>query len=151
MVTLRLAGPDDWGRLYEWRNDPAAMENSGSTDVVGLPDHWKWFAEVMKNPSSRIYIAEESSESLTVGTGRIDVGKKAVATLSLTVDARHRGRGFGAQIVWLLAKRAKELGAETLQAKVRHANRSSLRAFAENGFAPKKFEGDFVTLERGMP
>lgn len=160
-MTLRLATIDDWARLFAWRNDPDAVAASWSAAPVRCEEHMKWLRATIGDSSTALFVAYDSergafpSERLQprrryVGTGRLDLGKKAV-TVSVTVDRRHRGCGYAVQIIdglleWL--REDKRWTDRRIVAEIKPANLASLRAFAACGFIVARATDERIELER---
>ena len=150
-MKLRLATPDDWARLFDWRNDPETIAQSWSDAPVETTEHQAWLEKTLADKRARLFIAEDTERSLIVGTGRLDIRGKKVE-LSLTIDPRHRGKGYGTLMIDALLVRAGGLTPlpERAVAAVKPGNSASLRAFAANGFTPVKWAEDRVDLERKL-
>lgn len=156
MVKLRRAEMSDWARLFSWRNEPTTVAAS-KAGKIALEDHMAWIAAVLDDEDRALFVARDETQSLTVGTGRLDYqsgnGKKNVpptVEFSLTVDHRYRGAGYATAIVAGLVSESLNIwGTDAVMgADVKVANAASLRAFAENGFWPKAYTGGLVRLER---
>ncbi len=82
-------------------------------------------------PSHLVMIAE--SDVGTVGVVRFDADKKDVMTygVSITVDPRHRGKGFGYSMLY---HACQIMQTETLTAEIRPDNLPSRRIFERCGF-----------------
>jgi RimJ/RimL family protein N-acetyltransferase len=146
-VSLRVATIEDAARFMAWRNDPAAVHFSVSGAPVERVEHERWYAARVKDPSARLWIAEEGGKA--VGQVRVD-SENGVGVVSIAVEPDQRGRGLGSAILRaMLVEVSRERITETLRATVRHDNVASLRAFERVGFRPlAEPAGGFVVLER---
>ena len=75
----------------------------------------------------------------------------SVADVAITVVDAWQGRGVGARLLRLLARRAAEEGVALLRADVLRENRRALRLLRRAGFAVVGWDGAMVTLERAVP
>lgn len=129
---LRWARWDDADRLLAWANDPAARQASFRSDAIPREGHLAWFARLLGDPHSRIWIGEIDGQP--VGTVRL-TREGAAATVSIAVAPEARGRGTGRRLLTDLAGWAVATGfARTLVAWVKDANPASLRLFSGCGW-----------------
>ncbi len=142
-VTLRPARATDIALLRAWRNDDQAVRFSGTARRVSAAEHARWLSAHLADPTTLLWVAEEDGDP--VGQARIDRDGD-VGTVSISVAARHRGRGVAVAILRAV------IGVDSaarLRALVRPANVASLHAFARVGFRPLPDDGSgFVVLER---
>ncbi|MBJ7596043.1 MAG: GNAT family N-acetyltransferase [Candidatus Dormibacteraeota bacterium] len=131
-VTLRPVRPDDVALLFQWRNDHDAVRFSVSGRAVTLDEHEAWLARRLRDPATRLWIAEE--DGVAVGQVRLDVDDDT-GTVSIAVAAGQRGRGVGSAILQAMQAGVLSTGAVTrLRALVHPDNSVSLRAFTRAGF-----------------
>ncbi len=129
---LRPADTGDSERLYAWRNDAESVRWSATPLPVERCDHERWLQAALDDAGRRIWIGEV--DGVAVGQVRVDV-RAGIATVSISVDAEHRGHGAGGAM--LRALRHELLGdAQTvgMRALVHPANVASLRSFTRAGF-----------------
>jgi RimJ/RimL family protein N-acetyltransferase len=69
-----------------------------------------------------------------VGGFTITPEKDRMATFGIVVDSQHRGRGLSSEIMVLMEKEARQLGALTLRGDVYADNTPSIRALENAGF-----------------
>lgn len=151
-VKLRPADVMDSQLLLDWRNDPQTIEMSRQREAVAPDRHQQWLREVMVCPSMRLFIAEDPENGTAVGTGRLNRVDVETVELSLTVDSRLRGRGYGTAIIAALIARVKDefADARILKAEVRRENFASLRAFARFKFVPARTADGIVEITAPM-
>lgn len=113
---MRQATMDDAELLLAWRNDPAVREASFSTAVVELEGHKAWLASKFGS----IRIAEV--DGVPVGQVRVDGD-----TVSYSVAAEYRGKGYGTQII-------RSVMRQPLVAMVKHGNVASQHVFERLGW-----------------
>lgn len=155
MLKLRPATADDWARLFAWRNDPQTREASFDSNPVALGVHVKWLEGVLADKSKHLFVAYDQVLSVHVGMVRADVTsdskRERTCEVSVVVDPQQRGKGYAARMIGALASHyAAQQKKTTLVARVKPWNHASLRAFADNGFAFDKAEGDVVVLVRQL-
>ncbi len=144
---LRPVVAADKDLLLAWRNDPLTVANSGSRFAVPEADHARWFTRRMNDPGGRIWVAKVDDRP--VGYVRVDV-RSGVGVVSLAVDSRWRGLGYGSETLRkLVIALAADHQVTCLRAVVRGTNRPSQRAFLATGFSVVSREGDFMVLEWG--
>ncbi|MEW2166612.1 GNAT family N-acetyltransferase [Streptomyces sp. NPDC007084] len=125
MPTLRIAEPDDDARLADWRHvhnvtvPPAAL----SLDEVR--------ERVRRNRLAVAYLGDVLVGCTTV---RPPADGSTTATVIARVLPGHRGRGFGEELYTRSLKRARALGAETIETVVLAANEPGLRFARQHGF-----------------
>jgi UDP-2,4-diacetamido-2,4,6-trideoxy-beta-L-altropyranose hydrolase len=133
-LVLREATAADVELLYAWRNEPAARLHSFNQGEVIFSEHEQWLARrLAARERTRIWILVDGADP--VGQIRYDMSEGGVADISFSIDAQHRGRRLGVEILRLSASRAcRELGAVALRGLVKLSNIPSLRAFERAGF-----------------
>ena len=131
---LRPAREEDCRMLWEWANDPAVRAVSFSTEPIPWERHVAWFRAKREDPGCLLLIATAGDET-PVGQARFDVAGNA-ATLSISLDAAFRGKGYGPQIIEAasLALFGERSGVGTIHAYVRPDNETSRRAFVKAGW-----------------
>lgn len=160
-VDLRPATLADWAFLWRCRNDPETRRWSFDSSEVSLVDHMRWLDAALKDPAVGIYVARASCVGERHELGPVGVGRFAwldpVVTdkvfVSVTVDPRRRGQGFGSALVRTLATTVEGVIARAdrrahLVAEVKLDNVASLCAFGSAGFRPVKYLADRVVLCR---
>lgn len=136
-MNLRLATLDDARLLWEWRNDPTVRAYSHNKQPIPWEDHMRWMGARSKDPDCRIWIAEVGG----VPVGQVRYDREAgpggkVGTISFSVAAEHRGKGYGTTILRASRDRAwQELELSAIVGEVKPENFPSRRAFEAAGFA----------------
>jgi UDP-2,4-diacetamido-2,4,6-trideoxy-beta-L-altropyranose hydrolase len=145
-VRLRPAQEEDSARLLALRNDPDAVGFSVSGRAVTVEEHERWFRRVRDDPAHhRLWIAEQGGEP--VGQVRVDI-TGGTGTVSIAVEAGHRGRGVGTSMLQAVVAQVGVEGAPSrLTSVVRSDNAASLRAFAAAGFRQVATGAEFLELE----
>ncbi|HEX7809072.1 MAG TPA: GNAT family N-acetyltransferase [Thermoanaerobaculia bacterium] len=132
-LALREATLADADLLREWRNDPIVRQNSFTQDVIAPDTHRAWLErKLAANSGTKIWILTSDGEP--AGQVRYDRDGD-VAEVSVSIDGRFRGAGFGVAILTMSAPRAcAEFGVREIRALVKLTNAPSLAAFTRAGF-----------------
>jgi spore coat polysaccharide biosynthesis predicted glycosyltransferase SpsG len=131
---VRPAGPQDVGRLYAWRDDPATRDASRSTAPLVWMEHVAWFSSVLGRADRRLFVGISSAEP--IGTVRFDRLDEHEWEVSVTVAPAARRRGWAARLVAdaTTAFRAEAGRAPQLMAVLRSSNHASRSVFAGLGY-----------------
>ncbi len=133
-LRLRQVQKDDCQLLWEWANDPNTRAVSFSREPIPWENHVQWLDSRLHDGNCLFYIAV-NGEDLPVGQVRFDVDQQ-IAVISVSVDPRFRGKGYGSTIIRLASRRMLESsGVGTIHAYVKEGNEASIRAFAKGGFS----------------
>lgn len=145
-VSLRPATLADDSRLMRWRNDRITVKNSLSGKPVELSAHLDWFLSALKDPTIEIYIAEDGN-GLPVGMIRLNAGSDHIAMVSITIDPKCRGVGFGRAVLEAGCLLKSDW---TLTALIRNTNKASISIFEGCGFClVSEGEDGFRAYTRG--
>jgi UDP-2,4-diacetamido-2,4,6-trideoxy-beta-L-altropyranose hydrolase len=130
---LRPAQEQDCELLWEWANDPVVRERSYNSDPIPLKEHEDWFSGKLKDPSSKIYIAEERGNP--VGEVRFDV-KEEAAVVSVVVDSEYRGKGYGTELIRQGTRHFLSESSDDyrVDAFIKETNKPSVRVFEKAGY-----------------
>lgn len=132
-IWMRRADSEDSKMILKWANDVEARRMSYSTTRISLKTHVAWYNAKLKDPSCMILIGVDTLDS-PVGSARID-SKGQSGTLSVVIDPRYRGKGYGPQIIAMACRMgANILGLKKFDAFVKKVNTPSLNAFERGGF-----------------
>jgi RimJ/RimL family protein N-acetyltransferase len=143
-VALRPAGPEDAERLLAWRNDPEVQAVSFTQGPVAAEVHSAWLERTLSDPGIRLLIVERDGRP--AGQIRLQrTGPAAEVHIGLSGEAR--GQGVGRRALELAAGVAREeLGAQSLEARIRSGNERSVRAFRAAGFEEVGSEADELRM-----
>lgn len=144
-LSLRPAGPEDIDLLYRWANDPVTRQNGFHTEQISYEEHRAWYAGVMQDDSTLLYICLEDHKPVGQIRLRIEEGQ---ALISYSVDPENRGRGVGTSLLGLAEERLKGEYPEggLLVGEVKYENTASLRAFEKNGYTRE--DGEICVVYR---
>ena len=94
MLSMRYANEDDVLDIFNWRNDPLALEMTLRQDVVSLDAHKQWFKEILVDERVVMLIGLANEER--VGVCRFSMSNDGdYADLSINMNPVHRGKGLG--------------------------------------------------------
>jgi len=131
---LHDAGPGDCHRLWVLANDPVVRSFSYSQKQIEWETHVEWFAQVIENPDSHIFVAEDAKGDF-VGQVRFDL-VRGDAVVTIQIVPSRRGRGLGVALIRAGTLRyLEELPAEkVVHAFIKKTNQASIAAFSNAGY-----------------
>jgi UDP-2,4-diacetamido-2,4,6-trideoxy-beta-L-altropyranose hydrolase len=129
----RPAREEDCRLIWGWANDPVARAGSFSPDPIPWEEHVRWFQRTLRDPNRTLSIAT-NGEAEAIGQVRYEItGRDAV--VSVTVDRRFQGMGYGTALIRSAAQRLfAQWPVRTIHAYVKSGNAPSVRAFTKAGF-----------------
>jgi UDP-2,4-diacetamido-2,4,6-trideoxy-beta-L-altropyranose hydrolase len=132
-LELRRAVASDCEVFWEWANDPEARAASFRNHAISWEGHKAWFQDKLADPKAVLYTAANGGGA-PVGHVRYQIeGKRAV--LSINLDARFRGCGWGGKMLAAATERFfRESEVEVIDAYVKPANQASMKLFAGASF-----------------
>jgi RimJ/RimL family protein N-acetyltransferase len=135
MLKLRQISEEDCKLIWTWANDPEVRAVSFSSEAIPYEDHVTWFESKLNDPSCYFYIAEDTNHE-PVGQVRYD-REGTEATISISLDKKFRGKGYGPSLLRLASQRFFEVcDAEVIHAYIKEGNEASIGAFKKAGFNP---------------
>lgn len=137
MIKLRQASEKDSRPIWKWANDPDVRAVSFSTETFPYEEHVKWFKTKLDDQGCWFYIAENTNQD-SVGQVRFEL-KDQEAYISISLDRKFRGQGYGSRIIELASKTLLGLtGVKAIHAYIKKENSISLAAFKKAGFSTVK-------------
>lgn len=147
-LLLHPAQLSDVAAILDLRNDTDSVRWSRSNRRVDPEEHAAWFAGVLENPATRVWIARRASR--TVGQVRVEV-RDGTGTVSITVAPNDRGHGLGTDLLRALPRAlSSDQQVHTLVAEIHRDNVASRRAFARAGFGETGSDGDFLGYDAAI-
>jgi len=132
-ISLRLVGPADEERIFEWRNRPEIVALGSSHQTVDRGQHGAWFAESLAGVKRSLFVVETLGQP--IGQIRFDWGDARRAEVSIYLLSEFTGRGLGLAALREGCRLALALGrADYVVARIRHDNPRSRAAFMKVGF-----------------
>jgi UDP-2,4-diacetamido-2,4,6-trideoxy-beta-L-altropyranose hydrolase len=137
MLKLRKADTSDCDILFNWRNDPLAIQYSLSGQSVAYAEHEVWFKRTLNSSSTILLIA--SLNNKPCGQIRFDK-ENANFVISFSIDKDHRGQGLAAQLLKSGVDYCSSDSSERLSFTgiVALNNQASCKAFLRAGFVDKE-------------
>lgn len=131
-LRLRDVTLEDAERLWAWRNDETARQNSFSQTPVAWDQHVAWLQRKLGDPRCRMWILECSGR--IAGQIRYDATERD-AEISYVIAPEFRGRGLSVEMLRLSVPSAcEELAVRVLTGVVKEDNVASCRGFERAGF-----------------
>jgi len=131
---LRLARPEDAESVWKLSNEPAVRQASFSSEPIPWDRHVTWFRDRLADPACHFFIAVTDEDEL-LGQIRFDV-EDAAATVSVSLEPRFRGQGYGTEVIGEAARCLFRSSADAscVHACIKPGNAASLAAFQDAGF-----------------
>lgn len=135
-VTLdRVVFDQHWADLFAWRNDPDTIKHSLSSKPVTVDEHVKWLKTALANTDIAIYVARDPGQGWKVGMGRLERRDATTTEISVNMNPRWRGRGYGKKTINALVAACH---GTTVLAVIKETNPVSLQTFTSCGFTIQK-------------
>lgn len=148
-MTPVLLRPVAWGDIWllrAWRNDRSTRVWMFSDRHVGLAEHARWFLAVKVSGGSHVFVA--MADGVPVGSVRFRFVARLVAEFSVLVAPGHRGKGYGAGMIRLAVRQARNHGAMRARALIREHNVPSRKAFERAGFVVRSVRDGVCEMVR---
>ncbi|MBQ7470352.1 MAG: GNAT family N-acetyltransferase [Pseudobutyrivibrio sp.] len=136
---LRRAKEEDVDLIFKWANDTQVRANAFNSEPISYTNHLKWYDSSMKSESRIIYILFK--EDIPLGQIRVDLDD-GLGLIDYSIDANHRGVGYGTLIIGLLMNKIKEehKDIKELKAQVKYENLGSQKCFEKNNYSKETLE-----------
>ncbi len=134
-MDLRPALREDARLLHKWANQPQVRAMAFSPDPIPWEAHLRWFENRLKDPHTRIYIAEEADHG---PVGQVRFHRISSRAAGVDVHVRHdlRHQGLGSSLLGLAAETFfRESPLSEVHALIKAENTASCRAFEKAGFS----------------
>jgi len=151
---MRTASVGDAELLWTWANDAETRGWSFQSDPIPWETHVAWLATKLADPATRIFVMGDGATPRAVV--RFEAGEGDVAVVSIVVDPRERGRGWGTKALRIACPVAvRELAAKRVDAYIKPDNHASIRAFERAGFTlsaePDRADALLMVWHPGSP
>lgn len=134
-LVISTASPADAELLWRWANDPDTRRWSFHSAPIPWETHVAWFDSRLSDPATRIYVV--SADGGPRAIVRYEGGSGDVAVVSIVVDPKGRGQGWGTRALRMTCQRvSRELSVERVDAFIMPENTASVVAFERAGFVP---------------
>ena len=142
-LQLRRACISDSPLFFNLRNDFYTRKSSFQKKKIKFNDHTKWFKKNVKKKNKILLVAYFNKFS-PIATVRYDLNKSS-GFVSIIVEKKFRGKGYGAKI---LKSSEKFLKTGTLIfSEVKKNNQNSIKVFKKNNYFITSIE-NYVTLAK---
>jgi UDP-2,4-diacetamido-2,4,6-trideoxy-beta-L-altropyranose hydrolase len=132
-IRFRAVNRSDAELLWRWANDPNVRTVSFQSEPIPWETHMHWFEKKLADPNARIFIAETGMRE-PLGVARFDV-VAGIATISVSLDRRFRGRGFGVRVIREATDQIlSSPDIRKVSALIKRENQQSIQAFTQAGF-----------------
>ena len=133
-ITIRQATEQDCHDLWVWRNHPEVRKWYFCKEGVTYNDHRRWFANKLRDPSTRIYIAQDAL-GVKVGQARFDT-KEGSTCISVSLSPLQFGKGLGSRLIKAATEMFldQEPAVREVIAQVIENNTASRKAFTKAGY-----------------
>jgi len=130
---LRKVTERDVDILYRWANDATVRQNAFHTEPIPYEAHCAWFADKLADKNVLMYLLCRQEEPL--GQIRLSI-EEGTALIDYSVDVKHRGHGYGTQLVLMAQESLREnrMDVKICKAQVKYENPASARVFEKCGF-----------------
>jgi len=147
LIERRIMTEELWINVLSWRNDPKVYVWNKTNRVITLSEHLNWFNKRKTKLSSEPVFAYIDGASF-VGMARLDYISEIVLEVSLIIDPKLRGKGYGKQILADICEYAvQEIPSWIKLIAVVHCqNLISQRLFEGFGFEVTSSESNFKLL-----
>ncbi|MBP0001026.1 MAG: UDP-2,4-diacetamido-2,4,6-trideoxy-beta-L-altropyranose hydrolase [Cyanobacteria bacterium SID2] len=145
-IQLRPVREDDCDILWQWANDPLVRAVSFCSEPIPRTDHVRWLATKLSDRNCIFYLVLDAN-SVPIGQIRYEMTGDRHATISASIAAPFRGRGYGRQAICLGCQTLFQASAvEAIDAYIKPSNLASIQVFLKSGF-----ENRGETIVRSQP
>lgn len=132
-LSIRLAKEDDSHEIWEWRNDEQTRKMSLTHDEISLTNHQTWYTKALADKNKCMYIISNQTEK--VGVVRFDHSNDNTHLISINLNPKVRGKGYGSKTLNLAVNTFKLKNTEVkIIAEIDYKNMTSRHIFEKNGF-----------------
>ena len=134
MLTYKKPTIDDLDLYFSWVNDPLVREQSFNSEPISIEQHKIWFEKILKDNSYSLLLFENQVKE-KVGQVRIKKQDNSDAIIGISVDAKHRGKGYAREMLKIATNVFfKDNSDVVLNAFIKEANKSSIFSFEKADF-----------------
>jgi UDP-2,4-diacetamido-2,4,6-trideoxy-beta-L-altropyranose hydrolase len=131
---LKPVQEDDCFLVWQWANEPEARDYSFSSAPIPWDEHVQWFSQKIKSENCEFYVAIED-QNVPIGLVRFDIDANNEATISVLLDKKFRGKGYGSKLIDLASSKILScLKISQINAYIKPDNLASIGAFLKAGF-----------------
>jgi RimJ/RimL family protein N-acetyltransferase len=145
-IVRKLMTEKIWAEVLSWRNDPLVYVWNRTNRPITLFEHFAWFNIRQTTFDSEPVFSYHLRKTI-VGSSRLDYLSNETYEVSIIINPKYRGKGFGKFI--LADTCAYFVSNKPLQSKliatIHSQNEISQRLFRSLGFESSSLEGNFWT------
>ena len=132
-MKIRNLKVEDLDDIFVWRNDPVTRKNSINKNQLSYDEHKAWFRKVLRDKNGKYFIGIKNKEK--VGLVSYIKEKKKYRNVSININPKFRGKGYGATLL-ILSQKSREIISEgsILIAKIKKSNIASFKSFQKAGY-----------------
>ena len=145
-VALRAVGPEDSGRLLDWRNRPEVSAYMYTDHLISPDEHERWFKGALAAEDRRYWIIELDGEPVGMANlAGIDSGRRRCEWAYYLAEPSVRGRGVGAVVEFMVIDHVfRDLGLNKLWCEVLIDNEAVWKLHLSFGFEREALFRDHV-------
>lgn len=145
-VSFRQAKIEDKECTYQWAKNSTVRRFAQTQNEINYADHEQWFSEKITNPNCLYFIAIHEKED--IGSFRLDIDQKGIATISYLLDPTFHGKGLGRSLLKSGIEQAKtENRIRNLIGYVKEQNEPSMHLFRTLGFQEEAQENGLFKFQ----
>ena len=138
-LRLRNVEQTDVDLIYRWANDEECRKNAFHPEKIAYETHVQWFQQKLQSDNCDMFILMKEQEA--IGLVRVDY-EETKGVISYSIDAAHRGHGYGYAMLQLLEKNMDRT--DQLVGEVKKNNPASQKVFEKLGYCKKETEKCYV-------
>jgi RimJ/RimL family protein N-acetyltransferase len=134
VLSFRTPNIDDLELYFAWANDKDVRAQSYNTSIICFEEHKNWFESVLNNDQFMLFVFL-NSDCEEVGQVRIQKQSDNQAIIGISLDSRHRGKGYAKEMILISSDIFLQSNRNfLLSAYVKVGNLNSKFSFEKAGF-----------------
>jgi RimJ/RimL family protein N-acetyltransferase len=134
MLSFKKPTIADLDLYFTWANDPLVREQSFNSETINIETHTIWFEKILNDNSFSLFLFENQLKE-KVGQVRIMKQDNSEAIIGITVDKKHRGKGYAKEMLIIATNDFfKDNSDYILNAFIKKENSASKFSFEKAGF-----------------
>jgi RimJ/RimL family protein N-acetyltransferase len=132
VIKIRNANIEDIDTYFKWANEDTVRKLSFNSKQILYSEHQEWFNKCLTDENCFMYIFFISSE---IGQVRIQKRKNDNSIISISIDEKYRGKGYGAHMLNMsIESYRKSFPKSKISAYIKVENVASKNIFEKSGF-----------------
>lgn len=146
-LSIRYATEDDVLDVFNWRNDPLALEMTLRQDAVSFDAHKQWFKDILFDEKVAMMIGSVNEER--IGVCRFSMSNDGeYADVSINMNPVHRGKGLGEILLGQSITLYSQTHTQKLFARIKNSNQASICIFEKCDFSMVLSNALFSTYQQ---